>query len=50
MALDVVLYRLNSYDFTTYTRAKTVPIWTSDINVIKKTAKELLSEFYDKKL
>lgn len=37
-------------DFTTYTRAKTVPIWTSDINVIKKTALELLSEFYDKKL
>jgi DNA polymerase IV (archaeal DinB-like DNA polymerase) len=43
-----IIVRLN--DFTTYTRAKTVPIWTSDINAIKKTVKELLSEFYDKKL
>jgi DNA polymerase IV (DinB-like DNA polymerase) len=25
-------------DFTTYTRSKTVTIWTSDINVIKRTA------------
>ena len=36
-------------DFTTYTRSKTVPIWISDINVIKKTAVELLSEFIDRK-
>jgi DNA polymerase IV (archaeal DinB-like DNA polymerase) len=36
-------------DFTTYTRSKTVPIWTSDINVIKRTAVELLSEFIDRK-
>ena len=32
-------------DFTTYTRSKTVPIWTSDIFVIKRTAIQLLSEF-----
>jgi DNA polymerase IV (DinB-like DNA polymerase) len=36
-------------DFTTYTRAKTMPLWTSDINVIKKTALELLSEFLGRK-
>ena len=33
-------------DFTTYTRSKTVPIWTYDINVIKRTAIELLSGVY----
>ena len=43
-----VIVRLS--DFTTYTRAKTVPIWTSDINVIKsnvikRETTELLSEF-----
>ena len=43
-----ILVRLNN--FSTFTRAKSVPIWTSDINVIKNTAKELLSEFNDKKL
>ena len=32
-------------DFSTYTRSKTVPIWTSDIFVIKRTAMQLLSEF-----
>jgi len=32
-------------DFSTYTRSKTIPIWTSDIFVIKKTAMQLLSEF-----
>jgi DNA polymerase IV (archaeal DinB-like DNA polymerase) len=36
-------------DFTTYTRAKTVPTWTTDINIIKRTAIELLSEFLDRK-
>ena len=36
-------------DFTTYTRSKTVPIWTTDINVIKRTSIELLSEFLGKK-
>jgi DNA polymerase IV (archaeal DinB-like DNA polymerase) len=36
-------------DFTTYTRSKTVTIWTSDINVIKRTATELLSEFLGRK-
>jgi len=32
-------------DFSTYTRSKTVPIWTSNIFVIKRTALQLLSEF-----
>ena len=32
-------------DFSTYTRSKTIPIWTSDIFVIKKTAMQLLYEF-----
>jgi DNA polymerase IV (DinB-like DNA polymerase) len=42
-----VIVRLE--DFTTYTRSKTVTIWTSDINVIKRTALELLSEFLGRK-
>jgi DNA polymerase IV (DinB-like DNA polymerase) len=32
-------------DFSTFTRSKTIPIWTSDIFVIKRTAMQLLSEF-----
>lgn len=32
-------------DFSTYTRSKTIPIWTSDLFVIKRTAMQLLSEF-----
>jgi DNA polymerase IV (DinB-like DNA polymerase) len=32
-------------DFATYTRSKTVMVWTSDIFVIKRTALQLLSEF-----
>lgn len=43
-----VMVRLE--DFNTYTRAKTVPAWTSDINVIKREAMELLLEFLDRKL
>lgn len=35
-------------DFSTYTRSKTIPIWTSDIFVIKRTAIQLLSEFVGK--
>jgi hypothetical protein len=31
--------------FSTYTRAKTVLIWTADIFVIKRTAMQLLAEF-----
>jgi len=42
-----IVVRLNN--FSTFTRAKTVTIWTSDINVIKKTAIELLSEFLGRK-
>ncbi len=36
-------------DFTTYTRSKTIPIWTSDLFVIKRTATQLLSEFQGRK-
>ncbi len=32
-------------DFSTYTRSKTVPTWTSDIFVIKRLVRQLLSEF-----
>jgi DNA polymerase IV (archaeal DinB-like DNA polymerase) len=32
-------------DFSTYTRSRTLPIWTSDIFVIKRIALQLLSEF-----
>ena len=32
-------------DFSTFSRSKTVPIWTSDIFVIKRVAKQLLAEF-----
>lgn len=32
-------------DFSTYTRSKTVPIWTSDVFVIKRTVLPLLLEF-----
>ena len=32
-------------DFSTYTRSKTIPNWTSDIFLIKRTAKLLLSKF-----
>jgi DNA polymerase IV (DinB-like DNA polymerase) len=36
-------------DFSTYTRSKTSPIWTSDIFVIKRIAVQLLSEFLGRK-
>lgn len=32
-------------DFSTYTRSRTIPVWTSDLFVIKRTAIQLLSEF-----
>lgn len=32
-------------DFSTYTRSKTIPMWTSDIFIIKKTVLQLLLEF-----
>ncbi|MGV8076129.1 MAG: hypothetical protein ACP5N0_02335 [Methanosarcina sp.] len=32
-------------DFSTYTRSKTVSVWTSDIFVIKRTSMQLLLEF-----
>ncbi len=43
-----IMVRLNN--FSTFTRAKTLPIWTSDVNVIKRTAMELIEEFHDRKL
>jgi DNA polymerase IV (DinB-like DNA polymerase) len=44
----VVTIRLRYDDFSTYTRSKTVPIWTSDIFVIKRIAIQLLAEFIGK--
>ena len=41
----VVTIRVRYDDFSTYTRSKTVSVWTSDIFVIKRTAMQLLSEF-----
>jgi DNA polymerase IV (DinB-like DNA polymerase) len=41
----VVTIRVRYDDFATYTRSKTVPVWTADILVIKRTAMQLLSEF-----
>ena len=41
----VVSIRVRYDDFSTYTRSKTVSVWTSDIFVIKRTATQLLSEF-----
>lgn len=41
----VVTIRVRYDDFSTYTRSKTIPFWTSDIFVIKRTAMQLLSEF-----
>lgn len=41
----VVTIRVRYDDFSTYTRSKTIPVWTSDIFVIKRTAMQLLSEF-----
>ena len=41
----VVTIRVRYDDFSTYTRSKTIPVWTSDIFVIKRTALQLLAEF-----
>lgn len=41
----VVTIRVRYDDFSAYTRSKTIPVWTSDIFVIKRTAMQLLSEF-----
>ena len=41
----VITLRVRFDDFSTYTRSKTVPVWTADIFVIKRTAMQLLSEF-----
>lgn len=41
----VVTLRVRYEDFSTYTRSRTVSVWTSDIFVIKRVALQLLSEF-----
>jgi DNA polymerase IV (archaeal DinB-like DNA polymerase) len=41
----VVTIRVRYDDFSTYTRSRTIPVWTSDIFVIKRTAMQLLAEF-----
>jgi DNA polymerase IV (archaeal DinB-like DNA polymerase) len=41
----VVSIRVRYDDFSTYTRSKTVTVWTSDIFIIKRTAMQLLAEF-----
>ena len=40
-----VTLKVRYEDFSTYTRSKTVPVWTSDIFVIKRTTMQLLVEF-----
>jgi len=44
----VVALRVRYEDFSTYTRSKTIPVWTSDIFVIKRVSMQLLSEFIGK--
>jgi len=41
----IVTLKVRYDDFSTYTRSKTVPVWTSDIFVIKRIATQLLCEF-----
>ena len=41
----VINLKVRYDDFSTYTRSKTVPVWTSDIFVIKRIAMQLLAEF-----
>ena len=43
-----IVVRLNN--FSTFTRSKSVQVWTSDVNIIKNIAMELIEEFDDKKL
>lgn len=44
----VVTLKVRFEDFSTYTRSKTVSVWTSDIFVIKRVAMQLLAEFIGK--
>jgi len=44
----VVTLTVRYDDFSTYTRSKTVSVWTSDIFVIKRTAMQLIAEFLGK--
>ena len=43
-----IIVRLNN--FSTFTREKSVLVWTTDVNVIKNTAMELIEEFNYNKL
>lgn len=45
----VVTLRVRYEDFSTYTRSKTIPVWTSDKFVIKRVSMQLLSEFIGKR-
>lgn len=42
-----VTFTVRFEDFSTYTRSKTIPIWTSNVFVIKRTVMQLLSEFIE---
>ena len=44
----IVTLKVRYEDFSTYTRSKTIPVWTSDIFVIKRVAMQLLFEFIGK--
>jgi len=44
----VVIIRVRYDDFSTYTRSKTLPVWTADIFVLKRTAMLHLAEFLGK--
>jgi len=41
----VVTLKVRFDDFSTYTRSKTISVWTSDIFVIKRVSMQLLTEF-----
>ncbi|WP_155400916.1 DNA polymerase IV [Methanosarcina mazei] len=44
----IVTLRVRFEDFSTYSRSKTVSVWTSDIFVIKRVSMQLLAEFIGK--
>ena len=44
----VVTLKVRFDDFSTYTRSKTISVWTSDIFIIKRVSKQLLTEFIGK--
>lgn len=44
----IVTLRVRYEDFSTYSRSKTIPVWTADIFVIKRVSMQLLAEFIGK--